>query len=136
MMKQLTILFAFFAIGLSSFAQNIPDNLISAEEIIYKDSIVDKHPEFPGGIENCYKYITKKFIPPKAPGIVDKVVLTFIVEKDGSFTDMRMVHDAGFGTGDQIRAIIENGPKWVPGAKDGETVRVFYQLPVPIIIEE
>lgn len=135
-MREMIVIAIAFISFIGVHAQDIPDNPIPVEEIIYKDSVVNKHPEFPGGIENCYKYIAKKFTAPNASGLVDKVALTFIVEKDGSFTDMRIVHDAGFGTGDQMQAIIENGPKWQPGTKDGKIVRVFYRLPIPILTEE
>lgn len=115
------------------YAQEIE---IPTEEIIYKDSVVDVQPEFPGGIENCYKYFEKHLVKPKVKALVDKVVLSFIVEKDGSLTDVRIIHDAGFGMGDQLLSILENGPKWKPATKDGKKVRVHHQLPIAILTEE
>lgn len=112
------------------------DTEVPAEEIIYKDSIVDDPPEFPGGIDNFYKYFETKFTKPAVKGMVDKLVLSFVVEKDGTLTDIRVVHDAGFGTAEQAIAIIEQGPKWIPGSKDGKKVRVFHLLPIAIITEE
>jgi len=131
-MKKLYAVFFFF-IGLSTHAQ---DAEIPVEEIIYKDSIVDVRPEFPGGIDNFYKYFETKFKKPEARAVVDKLVLSFIVEKDGSLTDIRVIHDAGFGTADQAIAIVEQGPKWMPGSKDGKKVRVFHLLPIAIVTEE
>lgn len=122
-----------FLIGYFGYAQE-PE--IPAEEIIYKGSVVDVQPEFPGGIENCYNYFAKHLAKPKVKGLVDKVVLSFIVEKDGSLTDIRIIHDAGFGTGDQALSLLESGPKWIPATKDGQKVRVHHQLPIAILTEE
>lgn len=117
-------------------AVSAQDTAIPAEEIIYKDSIVDVQPEFPGGIDNFYAYFSKTFKPPQVRGLVDKVVLSFVVETDGTLTDIRVVHDAGFGTSDQTVAILEQGPKWTPGSKDNKKVRVLHLLPIAIITEE
>ena len=127
-----TMLFILLLVVFLSHAQDseIP------EEIIYKDSIVDSKPEFPGGIDNFYKYFETKFTKPQIPGLVDKVVLSFIIEKDGALTDIRIIHDAGFGTGDQAITILEQGPKWLPGTKDGKTVRVFHTLPIVVLTDE
>jgi hypothetical protein len=51
-------------------------------------------------------------------------------------TDIRIVHDAGFGTADQAISIVGQGPKWTPGSKDGQPVRVLHLLPIAIITEE
>lgn len=112
------------------------DAAIETGTMVYKDSVVDTKPEFPGGIEDCYKYFTKNFIPPPAKGLVDKVVLSFIIEPDGTLTDIKVIHDAGFGTGPQIAKLLETGPKWIPGEKDGKKVRVFHTLPIPVVTEE
>ena len=117
-------------------AQELPETPIPPEEIIYKSDAVDVQAEFPNGIDACYAYFAKRITLPIVPGLVDKVVLTFIIERDGALTDIRIIHDAGFGTGDQVSSILENGPKWIPASKDGKKVRVFQRLPVPIITEE
>ncbi|MFT3795186.1 energy transducer TonB [Flavobacterium sp.] len=131
MKKTLLIVFHLFAAIV--FAQ---DAELPIEETIYKDSLVDTKPEFPGGIDNCYKYFNGKITKPKVPALVDKVVLSFVVEKDGTLSDIRIIHDAGFGTGEQAVKILEEGPKWIPGDKDGKRVRVFQTLPIAILTEE
>jgi periplasmic protein TonB len=112
------------------------DAEIAAVETVYNDSIVDIKPDFPGGIENFYKVFKKEFKAPNVPGLVDKVMLSFIVEKDGTLSDVKVLHDAGFGTGEQARRILETFPKWLPGTKDGKNVRVQHQLPIAIVTEE
>ena len=134
MKRILLLIFIFFPVFLCR-AQDETE-IIPPEEIIYKDSVVDVQPEFPGGIEDCYKYFAKNIVLPKVSGLVDKVVLTFIVERDGTLTDIRVIHDAGFGTGEQVAALLETGPKWIPASKDGKKVRVFQRLPIAIVTDE
>ncbi|HMI06032.1 MAG TPA: hypothetical protein VK528_00695 [Flavobacterium sp.] len=132
-MKKVLLLFLLLCCVEFAMAQ---DTAIEIEAMVYRDSVVDIKPEFPGGIENCYKYFAKNFTLPNAKGLVDKVVLSFIIEPDGTLTDIRVIHDAGFGTGPQIAKLLETGPKWIPGEKDGKKVRVFHTLPIPVITEE
>lgn len=119
--------------GVSGFAQ---DENIPAEGTVYRDSLVDIQPEFPGGIDNFYKYFEKEFKKPDVRGLVDKIVLSFIVETDGTVNDFQVIHDAGFNTANQAISIVEQGPRWVPGSKDGKPVRVLHLLPIALITED
>lgn len=121
------------AMGSSAHAQGIET---PADETIYRDSLVDVQPEFPGGIDNFYKYFEKQFKKPEVRALVDKIVLSFVVEVDGTVNDFQVVHDAGFGTSGQAISIIEQGPKWIPGSKNGKPVRVLHVLPIAIITED
>lgn len=105
------------------------------EETVYEEKDVDVVPDFPGGIDFFYKQFSKNFIMPAVPGLVDKVVLSFTVETDGTLTNIKTIHDAGFGTAEQAIKILESFPKWLPGTKDGKKVRVVYTLPIAVITE-
>jgi protein TonB len=132
-MKKLLLIVSFFAFQFIWAQQTVTD---AAEENIYKVEDVDPQPDFPAGIEAFYISFKKQFKAPEVPGLVDKVVLGFVIEKDGSITDIRIVHDAGFGTGEQCRQILETSfPKWLPGTKDGKKVRTLYLLPIAVITE-
>jgi hypothetical protein len=91
--------------------QDVVEGAIPSEQIIHKESDVAVKPGFPGGIDECYKYFVKNVTLPAVVGLVDKAVLTFIVETDETLTDIRIIHDAGFGTGEQVATILEAGPK-------------------------
>jgi len=112
------------------------DAQATATGTIYNDSIVDIKSDFPGGIENFYKLFKQEFKPPNVRGLVDKIMLSFVVEKDGALSDIRVIHDAGFGTGEQARRILETSPKWLPGTKNGKNVRVQRWLPIAVLTEE
>ena len=126
-------LFLMFLATTAIFAQ---DENFPVEETVYRDSIVDVQPEFPGGIDEFYKFFYAKFKKPNVPSFVDKIVLSFVVEKDGSIDDVRIVHDAGFGTADQAVEIVRQSPRWTPGSKDGQPVRVLHTLPIAVVTED
>jgi protein TonB len=62
--------------------------------------------------------------------------MTFVVEKDGSVTDIKIIRDLGYGTGKEAKRVLENSPKWKPGIQNGRPVRVQYNLPISIVLGE
>ena len=63
-------------------------------------------------------------------GVEGTAVVTFVVEKDGSITDVRVARDPGAGTGDEALRVVKTFPKWIPGKQRGNPVRVQFNLPV------
>jgi len=59
-----------------------------------------------------------------------KVYITFVVEKDGDLSDMKILRDPGAGLGDEALRVLEASPKWVPGVQNGQRVKVRYTVPV------
>jgi hypothetical protein len=89
-------------------------------------------PEFPGGIIAFYKFIGTNFKVPSELKGSGKVSLTFMVEKDGSLSEFEILKDIGFGTGEEVIRVLKLAPKWIPGKKNNENVRVKYSLPIQI----
>lgn len=56
--------------------------------------------------------------------------VTFVVEKDGSITNPRIIRDIGGGCGDEVLRVVNAMPKWKPGKNRGKSVRVQFNLPV------
>ena len=56
--------------------------------------------------------------------------VTFVVEKDGSVTGVRVLRDIGGGCGQEAIRVVKSMPKWTPGKQRGKNVRVQYNLPV------
>lgn len=105
------------------------------QEKIYSMNEVHVKPEYPGSMNKLYTFISKKFKTPKdCPG--GRITLTFVVEKDGSLTDIQTVKDAGFGTGAEAIRVLKESSKWEPGKHDGKTVRIQYTLPITVIPAE
>jgi protein TonB len=89
-------------------------------------------PEFPGGMEKFYKFVGNNYQAPEEEGLKGKVYVTFVVEKDGSLTDIKVLRDIGYGTGKEAIRVLNKCPKWIPGEQNGKKVRVLYSLPITI----
>ena len=101
------------------------------EEEIYV--FVSEYPEFPGGEEALYKYIEDNLrYPEKAREecISGTVVVRFVVEKDGSVSNVGILREIGCGCGAEGKRIVEGMPKWKPGRQSGKPVRTEFTLPV------
>jgi protein TonB len=105
------------------------------DNTIYNTAGIEVKPEFPGGMEKFYKYIGNNYTSPEdAPS--GKVYVTFVVEKDGSLTDIKVLRDVGFGTGKEALRVLGKCPRWNPGEQNGKKVRVLYSLPIVIQAQE
>ena len=62
--------------------------------------------------------------------IQGKVFITFIIEKDGSFSNLRVLRDPGYGCGTEALRVMKLSPKWNPGIQNGHKVRVQYTMPI------
>jgi protein TonB len=96
-------------------------------------NFVETPPQFPGGAAALLKFLSENLkYPPlaKENGIEGRVILNFIVEKDGSLSDVRIVRDIGGGCGKEAVRLVQAMPKYLPGKQNGQAVRVKYTLPV------
>ncbi len=98
---------------------------------IYNTAGIEVKPDFPGGIQKFYNYISNNFRF-EEEGVSGRVIVTFVVEKDGSLTDIKVVRDIGFGSGAEAIRVLKRSPKWIPGEQNGKKVRVLYSLPISI----
>ena len=110
------------------------------EEVVEEEifTIVEKMPEFPGGTEKLFKYLGQNIeYPPMAKdaGIKGKVYVTFVVDKDGSITDVKVLRGIGGGCDEEAIRVVKGMPKWNPGKQRGKSVRVQYNLPINFILK-
>ena len=103
---------------------------------IYNTAGLDVKPEYPGGVNEFYSFIGKNYKTPNVKGLAGKVYVTFIIEKDGSTGEVKVVRDIGYGTGEEAVRILKECPKWKPGEQNGRKVRVLYALPITIQTEK
>ena len=106
------------------------DAKIVEDNTIY--NAVEVKPDFPGGIAKFYAYVQKNFRVPEEEDIKGKIIVQFVVEKDGSLTDIKVVRDLGYGTKAEAERVIRSSPKWKPGIQNGRPVRVYFSLPISI----
>ena len=128
MKKFFSLLLTIF-IGLTcSYAQTNADE----EEQVY--NVVETMPEYPGGNDAMLRFInnqTKRYPVASNPNTRGRVVCQFIVEKDGTLSNVEVIRSAGepLLKSEAVR-IIESMPRWTPGQHDGQPVRVLYTLPI------
>ncbi|MCQ2312748.1 MAG: TonB family protein [Paludibacteraceae bacterium] len=102
------------------------------EEVVFV--IVETMPEFPGGQQALFKYLSENIKYPaiaQENGIQGRVICQFVVNKDGAIVDVEVVRSGGDASLDKeaIR-VIKSMPKWKPGKQRGKAVRVKYTVPV------
>ncbi|SHM15520.1 energy transducer TonB [Flavobacterium chilense] len=98
---------------------------------------LDKLPEFPGGMAKFYTYVGNNFNRPELDAEKTlRVYVSFVIERDGSITDIMVKNDPGYGIGKEaIRVLKSLKTKWIPGVLNGKAVRTAYNLPITIKTE-
>jgi len=92
-------------------------------------------PTFPGGISEFYKFVAKNFKMPKNFNSNEKMIVSFIIEKDGSLSTFDIKKDLGSGTKEEAIRVLKSSPKWIPAKVNNETVRYQYVLPIQMTKE-
>jgi len=142
-MKKYYSLFAFF--------------LLSTSVLLAQDNngplfvVVETAPFFPGceeeekenrktcADEKLFNHLSNNIVYPpiaRENGITGRVIIQYIVEKDGSITNVKVVRGIGGGCDEEAQRVIENMPNWIPGLQRGRPVRVQFTLPIAFTLEK
>ncbi|PLX03045.1 MAG: energy transducer TonB [Marinilabiliales bacterium] len=110
------------------------------EEIVEAEifTVVESMPEFPGGTGELYKYLGNSIkYPPlaKESGIQGRVFVNFVVEPNGSISNVKVLRGIGGGCDEEAVRVVENMPSWKPGKQRGKAVRVSYNLPIKFTLQ-
>ena len=108
---------------------------IEEEEVVEQEifQIVEEMPAFPGGEQKLMEYVGKNIKYPqiaRESGIQGRVFVGFVVEPDGSVSNVKLLRGIGGGCDEEAMRVIKSMPKWKPGKQRGKAVRVSYQIPV------
>jgi protein TonB len=106
--------------------------VINDDNEIYGTAGIEVKPEFPGGIQNFYAFVGKNYKMPDEVGLNGKVYVSFVVEKDGTLSNIKILRDIGYGTGKEAIRVLKASPKWNPGEQNGRKVRCSYSLPISL----
>jgi TonB family protein len=110
----------------------------TSEEPVYE--VVKTMPEYPGGIDGLTQYlVTNIKYPPEAKtkGVQGRVFVSYIVEKDGSVTHVKVIRGIGSGCDEEAVRVISGMPKWSPGLNEkNQAVRVQFNLPIMFSLED
>jgi len=105
------------------------------EEVVEQEifQIVEEMPSFPGGESKLMEFVAKNIKYPqiaRETGIQGRVFVGFVVEPDGSISNVKLLRGIGGGCDEEAMRVIKSLPKWKPGKQRGKAVRVSYQIPV------
>ena len=106
-----------------------------AEDVIF--TVVEDQPSFPGGEEARIRYLQENLRYPqmaREAGIQGTVFVTFVVERDGSVTDVRVIRGIGGGCDEEAIRVVRNMPRWTPGRQRGQPVRVQFNMPIRFVL--
>ena len=95
--------------------------------------VVEQMPSFPGGNEALMKFLQENVKYPvvaQENGVQGRVVVSFVVEKDGSITDVKVVRSVDPSLDKEAARVVKSMPRWIPGKQNGAAVRVKYNVPV------
>ena len=101
-------------------------------------TVVEEFPEFPGGTDSLMAFIKKNLRYPELlaeSSILGRVTLSFVVEKDGSITDIQEMRSPSEYLTEEAIRVVQLMPKWKPGKQRGQAVRVKYMLPITFRLE-
>lgn len=99
--------------------------------VVYE--LVDENPEYPGGLPALQAFLMENLkYPAKAQkkGIEGRVLVTFVVAKDGSIVEIKPINKVHSLLKKEAVRVVKLMPNWVPGKKDGKVVRVRFTLPI------
>ena len=95
--------------------------------------VVEQMPSFPGGDKALMDFLSNNVKYPvvaQENGVQGRVVISFVVEKDGSITDVRVVRSVDPSLDKEAARVVKSMPRWIPGKQNGAAVRVKYNVPV------
>jgi periplasmic protein TonB len=96
-------------------------------------TVVETEPVYPGGQEALMSFIKDNLVYPKEAkekGVEGTVFASFIIEKDGSVSSLKIIKSVGSGCDEEVLRVLNLMKKWKPGQQNGKKVRVQFNLPV------
>lgn len=101
--------------------------------------VVEQMPSFPGGNGALMAWLSKNISYPAAAaenGIQGRVIVAFVVERDGSVTDVHTVRSVDPSLDREAESVVRRMPRWTPGKQNGQAVRVKYNVPVTFRLQQ
>ncbi len=106
-----------------------------AEEPVFV--VVESMPQFPGGEEARLRYLSENLQYPlmaREAGIEGAVYVSFVVEKDGQITNIKLLRGIGGGCDEEAIRVVSSMPRWIPGKQRNVPVRVQFNMPIRFIL--
>ncbi|MES2417905.1 MAG: energy transducer TonB [Bacteroidota bacterium] len=132
-----TILSSLMMVLLLSLCQNQKALAQNKDRIVYNYTALTSKPQYPGGAAQLYRFLTSNLEYPKAAiakNIQGTVFISFIVEMDGTISNLKANTRLGAGTDEEAIRVIKLSEKWKPGLIDAKPVAVKYNLPIKFVL--
>ncbi|MCK9163967.1 MAG: energy transducer TonB [Bacteroidales bacterium] len=126
----IVFLFAMLFVFTSNVNAQVDKSEKDSEKVF---TVVDKEAVYPGGVEAMNNFLAQNILYPtfaKQKNVQGKVIISFIVERNGSISNIKIVKDIGEGCGEEGMRIVKLMPKWKPAQQKGEPVRQQFVLPI------
>lgn len=121
-------------------AQQIPSTSQKQDQVTDEPYfVVESQPEFKGGMTDFYRYVIENIGYPlraRRNGIEGQVVVQFVVEKDGSVSNVSAMNEIAGGCEEEAERVVRNSPDFQPGMQGGRPVRVKMILPIHFILDK
>ncbi|MCK4360962.1 MAG: energy transducer TonB [Bacteroidales bacterium] len=101
-------------------------------------TVVESMPSFPGGDKARIRFLNENIAYPtmaRESGIQGRVYVTFVVERNGIVTDVKILRGIGGGCDEEAIRVVKAMPKWIPGKQRGKPVRVQFTLPIKFTLQ-
>lgn len=131
MKKAILVIVAAALFGTAAAQKPVTVSQEPANEQIF--TVVEQEPEYPGGMEALYQFLAANVKYPKdarEENVQGRVIVSFVIEKDGSVTNIKVVKSPDERLSQEAVRVIESMPKWKPGKAQGKKVRVQFSLPI------
>ena len=116
--------------GIKEHSINAQQSTLTGDEVF---QVVEEQPMFPGGMQELMKFLQTNIRYPKeaqARGLQGRVVVQFVVNKDGSICEENVVKSVDPQLDAEALRVVRSMPNWTPGKQRGEAVRVRFTIPV------
>jgi periplasmic protein TonB len=131
-MKKLLLLLFIFSVAFTTQAQSVVDS----NEVL---TSVEVEATFPGGVAGWRKYLEGNLSPDvagnnKAKTGIYKTVVQFVVDVDGTISDIKPLTSFGYGFENEVKRVIKKGPKWIPAMQNGRVVKAYRIQPITFVV--
>lgn len=139
-MKNLYLIVAFLILSIGAASAQKTDSALTPTLDTPTDNWSDKiftsvqvPPEFPGGPRAFSAFVSKNIVYPavaRQNGIEGRVIVNFVIEKDGSLTNIKVLRGIGGGCDEEAVRVMKLCPNWIHASQSGHAVRISYSVPI------
>ncbi len=119
--------------------KEVKDVFVPVEQNPEFFDVVEQMPEYPGGAHALFEYLAKNIRYPESAekaGIQGRVIATFVVMKDGSISNVKVVKSVSPELDTEARRVLSAMPNWTPGMQNGKAVNVKYTVPISFALPD